>query len=284
MVQNAVDASRPLIEETKHLLHVDVSTKSVVMSADPVRLVQILSNLLNNTAKYTEEGGEIWLKAHSDGQQVEISVRDTGVGIPADMLSKVFDLFTQVDRTINRAQGGLGIGLTLVRTLVESQDGHIEAKSAGRGRGSEFIVTFPTVAELEIEEVEQCKHDVQLNLPRTMVVDDNIDSAQSLGALLEILGAEVAVLNCGLVALESFRSYEPSVMLIDIGMPGMDGNEVARQIRTIEEGRNIVLIALTGWGQDEDRRRSREAGFDHHLVTPVDIFDLEKLLNSGAGE
>ena len=281
-VHSAVETSRPLIEAAHHQLAIALPPEPLALQADPVRLAQVIANLLNNAAKYTEEGGQIWLAARRDGDEAVVSVRDTGLGIPDDMLPRVFEMFAQVDRTLKRSQGGLGIGLTLARTLVEMHGGRIEVRSEGAGKGSEFTVHLPLPLEdgPAAEGLARgsgapfgglCPH-------RVLVVDDNRDGADSLGLLLRFLGADVHVVYDGPAALAAIRTYRPAVVLLDIGMPGMDGHEVARLVRQEAELRGVVLVALTGWGQEEDRRRSRAAGFDHHLVKPVDAGALQALL------
>jgi CheY-like chemotaxis protein len=236
---------------------------------------------LNNAAKYTSEGGQIWLQARRKGDAVQVTVRDTGVGIPAEMLPQIFNMFTQVDRSARQAQGGLGIGLTLVRTLVEMHGGQVFATSPGVNQGSEFAVLLPLSKKtVAVSPPADEKHLPVLPKGRVLVVDDNQDAAQSLGALLELLGAEVRVVNDGPAALAILPSYRPTVVLLDIGMPGMDGYEVARRIRQQSEWQDLLLIALTGWGQADDRRRSTDAGFDHHLIKPADMTALKTLLTS----
>ncbi len=278
VVHSAVETSKPLIEAARHQLAVTLPDEPLILDADPVRLAQVLANLLNNAAKYTPEGGRIWLTARRTGSNVEVSVRDSGTGIPAEVLPKVFDLFMQVERTYSRAQGGLGIGLTLVRSLVSLHGGSVEARSAGPGRGSEFLVRLPLAPGRFAAHDRRDARPSAVAPRRILVVDDNRDAADSLGMLLKLLGADVCTANDGPAALEAFRTYRPSVMLLDIGLPEMDGYEVARRTRQQPEGGDVTLIALTGWGQEEDRRRSREAGIDHHLVKPVDLGVLEKLL------
>ena len=281
VVRTAVETSRPLIEAAQHQLTISLPHEPVILEADPIRLAQIVTNLLNNAAKYTEEGGQIWLTVRLDASGAVISVRDTGMGIPADMLTKVFDLFTQVDGTYHRAQGGLGIGLTLVQSLVTMHGGSIEVRSDGPGRGSEFVVQLPVVAETPSSNGnERNGPSLRMSARRILVVDDNRDAADSLKMLFKLLGADVCTANDGPGALEALQTYRPSVALIDIGMPGMDGYEVARQARRQFSSGDVTLIALTGWGQEEDRRRSKEAGFDHHLVKPVDPSALQVLLES----
>jgi CheY-like chemotaxis protein len=236
---------------------------------------------LNNAAKYTEDEGRISLSARREGNHAVVSVRDTGVGIPVEVLPRVFDLFAQADRTYHRAQGGLGIGLTLVRTLVELHGGTVVAKSDGAGRGSEFVVRLPLGVELASKrDGVREETDSVFALHRFLVVDDSRDAADSLALLLESLGANVHTATDGPAALDELDTYRPSVMLLDIGMPGMDGLEVARRARQRSDGRDLTVIALSGWGQDEDRRRSRDAGVDYHMVKPVDLDELGRLLTA----
>ena len=281
MLRSAVETSRPLIESARHELTVELPEEPVTLMADPVRLAQIVANLLNNAAKYTEDGGRISLSARRENNHAVISVRDSGVGIPVDVLPRVFDLFAQADRTYHRSQGGLGIGLTLVRTLVELHGGTVTAKSEGVGRGSEFIVALPLGVEIGSgRDGARDETDPVFASHRFLVVDDSRDAAQSLALLLENLGADVHTATDGPAALDEVDTYRPSVMLLDIGMPGMDGLEVARRVRQRTDGRELTVIALSGWGQDEDRRRSREAGVDYHMVKPVDLDELGRLLTS----
>ena len=281
MLRSAVETSRPLIEGARHELTVDTPTEPVTVMADPVRLAQIVANLLNNAAKYTEEGGRISLSGHREGNHAVVSVRDTGIGIPLDVLPRVFDLFAQADRTYQRSHGGLGIGLTLVRTLVGLHGGTVEAKSEGIGRGSEFIVRLPLGVELGPRRIaERGQWDNVFASHRILVVDDSRDAAHSLAMLLESLGADVRTATDGSAALDELEAYQPSLMLLDIGMPGMDGFEVARRARQRLDSRGLTVIALSGWGQDEDRRRSREAGIDYHMVKPVDLEELGRLLTA----
>ena len=285
VVRSAVETSKPLIEEARHQLAISLPAEPLMLDADPLRISQVLANLLNNAAKYTPQGGQIWLTVRSEGSTVALSVRDTGVGIVTEMLSKVFDLFTQADRTYDRAQGGLGIGLTLVRSLVDMHGGSVEARSDGSGHGSEFIVRLPLAVGRPAVQ-EQRRTDILCESVagrRVLVVDDSSDAANSLKMLLQLLGADVQSSNNGLAALETLETYRPAIVLLDIGMPGMDGYEVARRMRQLSVGQEATLIALTGWGQEEDRRKSNEAGFDHHLVKPVDLGALQALLASISG-
>ncbi len=286
VVRSAVETSRPLIENAGHQLALTLPADPLMLEGDPVRLGQVFANLLNNAAKYTDPGGQIWLTVRRDGNEVVIAVRDTGAGIPAEMLPRVFDMFTQVERTADRAQGGLGIGLTLVKSLVEMHGGTVMATSSGLGRGSEFSVRLPlSVSRRSAGMAEPEPRTAKVLAPsRVLVVDDNRDAAQSLGMLLQVLGADVKTAFSGAEALETIHQFHPTVVLLDIGMPGMDGHEVARRIRQQPEFQDVMLIALTGWGQDDDRRRSESAGFNHHLTKPADVGTLKTLLNSLAAD
>jgi PAS domain S-box-containing protein len=281
VLDHALDTSQPLIQAGGHTLSVALPPEPVRLKADPVRLAQVFTNLLNNAAKYMEAGGHIWLAAERQDQEAIVSVRDSGVGIPAEALPRVFDLFTQIDCTLGRAQGGLGIGLALVRHLVQLHGGRVEAHSEGSGQGSEFIVRLPLAEALPAGTPEPEGSSLALRSPRRLlVVDDNRDAADSLGLLLESSDTEVRVAYDGPAALAALTAFQPEVVLLDLGMPGMDGCETARHMRQHPAGRDITLIALTGWGQDEDRRRTRTAGFDHHLTKPADLDTLQTLLAS----
>jgi signal transduction histidine kinase len=283
VVHNAVETSRPLLDAARHHLTITLPSEPLLLEADSVRLAQVFTNLLNNAAKYTEEAGQIVLTARREGDEAVVSVRDNGLGIPAAMLPRVFEMFAQVDRTLKRAQGGLGIGLTLARTLVQMHGGSISVQSGGPDQGSEFTVRLPLTAKQppgseSLRGSSQPR--TQLSPQRVLVVDDNRDAADSLSMVLRFLGADTRVVYDGLSALEILRTYRPAVVLMDIGMPGIDGHEVARRVRQEPEGRGVVLVALTGWGQEEDRRRSKAAGFDHHLVKPVHADALQALLTT----
>jgi signal transduction histidine kinase/DNA-binding response OmpR family regulator len=280
IVKSAVETSEPLVSAARHELLVSLPDEAIWLDGDPVRLAQILSNLLNNAAKYTDAGGRLRLDARRYDAGVEIVVSDDGAGIAPDALERIFEMFNRGDGSSNRNQGGLGIGLALARKLAEMHGGTIEAKSAGLGKGSEFCVRLPAAVH-PAPKSEFGGHVKTEPVPakRVLVVDDNQDSAESLGALLGFLGADVRTALGGSQALEMFAAYAPSVVFLDIGMPGMDGYEVARRIRSDFPGNDPVLVALTGWGQSEDRRRVREAGFDHHLVKPADLAALQALLS-----
>ncbi len=281
VLRNAVETSRPLIDAGHHQLNISFPPESLMVEADPVRIAQVIANLLNNAAKYTKEGGQIWLTAQREAGDAVITVRDNGIGISAEMLEKVFDLFAQAERTYSRSQGGLGIGLTLARTLAEMHGGSVTARSRGTGMGSEFVLRLPLLQHKSPTVVKRAiRPATSLASRRFLVVDDNRDAADSLSMVLKFLGADVLTVSDGPTALAAFSTFRPHVVMLDIGMPGMDGYEVARRARQSAEGADATLIALTGWGQDEDRRRSKDAGIDHHLVKPVNIDALEQLLAS----
>ncbi|WP_439628310.1 PAS domain S-box protein [Gemmata sp.] len=279
VVNSAVETSRPLVEAGGHDLTVVIPPEPVFVDADPTRLAQVVANLLNNAAKYSERGGHITLTAERRGDEAVVSVKDTGVGIPPDMLPKVFDLFTQVDRSLEKSQGGLGIGLSLVRRLVDMHGGTVEARSDGHGKGSEFVVRVPVVAaDRPVEPPAEDGGAARPSARRILVADDNVDSADSLGQLLELFGNEVRTANDGLAAVAVAGDFRPDLILLDIGMPRLNGYETCRRIREQAWGGTAYIVALTGWGQDDDKRRSKEAGFDHHMVKPVDPAALERLL------
>jgi two-component system, sensor histidine kinase len=276
VLREAVETSRPAVEAGKHELIVDLPS-TLPLVGDPVRLTQVFANLLTNAAKYTNAGGRIELRARQDETRAVVSVHDNGIGIPASHLTSVFDMFMQVDRSNRRAQGGLGIGLTLVRSLVEMHGGRVAARSDGPGTGSQFIVELPVMGGVSVDaERRIAAHAFPKR--RILVVDDNRDAAETLGALLEALGATVTVTHSGRAALDVVGQFDPDAVLLDIGMPEMDGYEVARQLRSMPGRSHTLLIALTGWGQDQDVRQSHAAGFDHHLVKPPDIEKLRELL------
>ena len=290
VAQSAIEISRPLIDTAGHKLTVDLPSEPVMLWGDPIRLGQVFANLLNNAAKYTNDGGEIWLTARCERNEVVVSVRDNGVGIPAEIQPSVFEMFMQVDRTANRAQGGLGIGLTLVKSLVELHGGSIGVHSDPSERGSNFVVrlprrpahiALPAKEEVKVTEAQSTKC-TGLQGCRILVVDDNVDAATSLRILLKLQGAYVEAAHSGSEALKKIEISRPSVVLLDIGMPGMDGFEVAERVRQNSAYDEIVLIALTGWGQEEDRQRTKAAGFNHHLVKPANIAELQELLAGGA--
>jgi PAS domain S-box-containing protein len=282
VVARAVEGSRPLIDARKHILEVSLPDQSMPVLADPVRLAQVLWNLLNNAAKYTPEGGRIWLRAELEGGQAVIRVKDTGMGIPPKMLPKVFDLFLQMDRTLDRAEGGLGIGLTLVRRLTAMHGGTVEARSEGVGQGCEFIVRLPALLDKPVVQPDKpadAKESFAQHVGRRiLVVDDNLDSTRSLAMLLRLFGNDVRTAHDGRLALQIAASYCPHVVLLDIGLPGMDGLEVCTRLRKLAFKTRPLIVAMTGYGQEDDRRRTQEVGFDAHFVKPLDFEALQELL------
>lgn len=280
VIQQAVEVARPLIDSAGHHLTVDLPDEPIYLNADQARLSQVFGNLLNNSCKYTRPEGMVSLSAKREGDEVVVTVKDNGAGIPQDKLNSIFDMFMQVDRTSERSQGGLGIGLTLVKRLTEMHGGSIEARSAGEGQGSEFIVRLPVLNRPAMHGGDGSDMGSDLQPRRILIVDDNRDSADSLAMLMEITGNKTYMAHDGIEAVEVAEKYRPEVVLLDIGLPKLDGYEVCRRMREQPWGKNIVVIALTGWGQEDDRRKSEEAGFNGHLVKPVDYDKLLDLLGS----
>ncbi len=276
----AIETSRPAIEAQGHALNVSQPADPIWLDADLTRLAQVFANLLNNSAKYMEAGGAIEIVATADDREVTVVVGDRGIGISPDLLPHVFDMFVQADRSLERAQGGLGIGLTLVRQLVQLHGGSVTAASDGPGHGSEFVVRLPRVAA-PVGQQPAPPADSTTALParRVLVVDDNRDAVESLSLLLKLAGQTVASAHDGREALTQFAAFDPDVVVLDIGLPVLNGYDVARQMRATAT-RPVVLVALTGWGQDDDRRRTADAGFDYHLVKPVEFDSLKSLLAS----
>jgi signal transduction histidine kinase len=279
-VDVAIETARPIIDARRHVLSVDLPHEPLQFSADPLRVAQILSNLLTNAAKYTKPQGQIRLSARCDSGQLVIRVADSGVGISPENLPRVFRMFSQLHPTMDRAEGGLGIGLALAKGLVELHGGTIEAASAGLGYGSEFIVRLPVTGNPCSPKVSCAAATAQATVTRrrVLVADDNRDSAETLAMLLRVDGHEVVIAHDGSAALAAFASFIPDVVLLDIGMPGTNGYEVAEEIRHSQPGAHIKLIAITGWGQESDKERAFAAGFDHHLTKPVDTRQLSELL------
>ena len=275
IIERSVESARRLIEDRRHELVVDLPVDDIVLEADSTRLEQVLVNLLTNAAKYTRPGGRIDLSATRRDGHAMVSVRDNGVGIAGDVLPRVFDLFAQADHTLDRAEGGLGVGLTIARRLVELHDGRIEAQSEGPGRGATFTIRLPALPPQQATEENQERPVVRSAPASVMIVEDNADAAESLMMLLELLGHDVRVKSDGWAALQAARERPPDVMLVDIGLPVMDGYELARQIRADPALSGISLVALTGYGRDEDRERALAAGFDHHACKPVEVEELE---------
>jgi CheY-like chemotaxis protein/two-component sensor histidine kinase len=278
IVERERESARPLIDQRKHQLSVSLPAEPIWLQGDPTRLEQVVVNLLNNAAKYTDQGGQIRLTAQQEGGEVVLRVRDTGVGIAPALLPRIFDLFTQADRTLDRSQGGLGIGLSLVQRLVELHGGTVEAHSAGLGQGSEFLVRLPALfpASESIAPLETAKQPVHTS--RVLVVDDNMDAADMLVVMLQMFGHEVQATYSGQTALETAVAYQPDCVLLDIGLPDMNGYEVARHLRQQPQTKDVRLIAMTGYGQESDRQSTQEAGFDHHFVKPADPQKLQDLL------
>jgi signal transduction histidine kinase len=283
IVSRAIETIQPLLTEQRHELILELHDEGLEVEGDLTRLTQVLGNLLNNAAKYTDPGGRIILALRRADREVEISVRDTGIGIPPELLPRLFNLFTQVDAAAHRSQGGLGIGLALVRQLVEMHGGRVSALSDGPNKGSEFVIRLPLREALTRETVNGSAALGPVVVEarrghRILLADDNRDALDSLATLLQCDGHEVHTAADGAEALALAAVCRPDVMLLDIGMPKLDGYEVARRVRAEPWGKGTVLIALTGWGQDEDRRRSREVGFDNHLVKPLDPDKLSAML------
>ena len=282
VVNSALETCDPLVRQSGHELTVTLPDEPVYVDADKTRLAQALCNLLTNAAKYSERGGHIRLTAGWQDGEAVLSVKDTGVGIPPHMLPRVFEMFTQVDRSLEKAKGGLGIGLAIVKRLVEMHGGTVEARSEGQGLGSEFLIRLPVVLSLVQEQEQGGGGDPQQARPmgrlRVLVVDDNVDVADSLARLLRLMGSEVRTAHDGLEGVEAAAAYRPDLILLDIGMPRLNGYDACRRIREQPWGKGIRIVAVTGWGQDEDKRHSQEAGFDRHLVKPVRPVVLEKLL------
>jgi len=280
VIEQAIESSRPLIEERGHRISVDLPSEPVTFLADPARLSQVFANLLNNAAKYTDVGGRIWLRARVDGNDLVVGVKDDGPGLTQELRDYAFELFMQGPETHARARGGLGIGLTLVRRLVELHGGSVEALSDGPGRGAEFVVRLPL--RLPPAPDGAAGHaPVPASVPRRriLVVDDNFDAAEALGELLRDYGHDVMTAHGGPQALDHARLHRPEIVLLDIGMPEMDGYEVAKRIRSELGLGDALLVALSGYGEDRHRRLAREAGFDRHVTKPVDVTKLEELLN-----
>jgi len=279
VINNSVATVRALIDQRKHELTVSLPTEVIWLNADAARLEQVVVNLLTNAAKYTDEGGHIWVTLEQEGDAAVLRVRDTGVGIAPEILPDIFDLFTQAERTLDRSQGGLGIGLALVHRLVVMQGGTVEAFS-DFGQGSEFVVRLPIAdsrlpMEAKADDANQKSAIGNRKSLRVLVVDDNVDLASTMSMLVQESGHEVRMAYDGSTALEAALDYRPHVMLLDIGLPGLNGLEVAQRIRQQPALQHIVLVALTGYGQESDRQHSQEAGFDHHMVKPA---DFEKVL------
>ena len=280
VVTVAVETSRPLIEARRHELTIRIPDEPLYVQGDHARLAQIIANLLNNAAKYTEPGGRISIDVEADAADVVFRVRDSGIGIPKEMLSSIFDLFTQSEQSLDRSQGGLGIGLTIVQRLLAMQGGTVRVFSAGVGQGSEFVVRLPRLMHAETGQSGPQSPGPLPAQCSVLIVDDLPDAVESMALALQLQGYEVRVAHDGSTALEMARQFKPSVVFLDIGMPDMNGYEVARRIRLSPETRDCVLIAATGYGREEDHQRSKQIGFNHHLVKPIDLNTLPQLIES----
>jgi signal transduction histidine kinase len=289
VLRDAIETTRPLIDESGHDLALLLPERKLTVDADPARLAQAFMNLLNNAAKYMDRGGRVEVAVREENDQVAVTVSDAGIGIAADRLEGVFEMFSQVETALSRSRGGLGIGLSLTRRLVEMHGGTVNATSAGLGRGSAFLVRLPLVADLAdappdpdsgsgpAPDTEPAPAAMAGTL-RILVADDNEDAADTLAMLLEVLGHSVELAHDGEAAVAAASAFDPQLVLLDIGMPKLNGYEACRKIRELPGGAAMTLVAITGWGQPEDRRRSREAGFDQHLVKPVDPGTLTGLV------
>jgi PAS domain S-box-containing protein len=280
VIANAVEACRPMMDTRGQKFAATLPEERCELDADPVRLTQVFANLLNNSSKYTDPGGQILLSARRDGDAVVVSVRDTGIGIPPEKLDSVFEMFSQIDSAFERSQGGLGIGLTIVKRLVAMHDGNVEARSAGLGKGSEFVVRLPlSPAELPASRAERAEPTATVSR-KVLVVDDNVDSAVSLATLLRMTGHDALLAHDGISAIEAAERHRPDVVLLDIGLPHMNGYEVCRRLRELPWSNALVVIAVTGWGQGDEPQKWQAAGFDAHLVKPAHYDDLVALLST----
>ena len=281
IVDQAVEAVRSLYRNMNHELTVSLPTQPMHLDADPARLAQVVGNLLNNASKFTDKGGHVWLTIEQEGGQAVIRVKDNGIGIDAENLLRIFEMFAQVDTSLERSRDGLGIGLTLVKTLVEMHGGTVDVRSDGIGRGSEFTVRLPILSDTSIRLSQPAvREPTPVVGRRILIVDDSEDGAESLAMLLQFSGHETHKAYDGVEAIEAAERLRPDAVLLDIGLPKLNGYEVCRRIRQEPWGKSLMLVALTGWGQEEDRHRSREVGFDAHLVKPVDHDVLLRLLAS----
>ena len=282
-MKNAVETSRPLIDASNHDLTIELPQHPIYLNADPTRLAQVFANLLNNSAKYTQPGGRVEIAAEQCDGEVAVTVTDNGIGLSSEALAYVFDMFRQVDQSLERSQGGLGIGLTLVRRLVELHGGAIHAQSDGPGKGSAFSVRLPVAAADAPPHATSVTPQAALPRRRFLVVDDNKDVGDMLTLLLQTKGHDVRTARDGLEAIDVAEAYLPEVILMDVGMPNLNGYDATMRIRQLPSGKNAFIVALTGWGQAEDVRRSHEAGCSAHMVKPVNIAELERLLLAREG-
>src|SRR5580700_5117972 len=287
IIQQSVEACRPLAESRRQQVSVLLPPEPIEVQADAARLAQVFGNILHNACKYTEPGGRIEVSAALVGDEAVVQFKDSGVGIPSNRLNSIFEMFTQVERNLESTQGGLGIGLSLVKRLVEMQGGSVAAFSEGPGRGSEFVIRLPVAhhkAGVEPKIQPAADPDPVLPRRRVLIVDDDNDSAASLAMLLQVSGQETHTAHDGLEALKAAERLRPDVILLDVGLPKLNGYEVCRQLRQQQWGKRVVIVAVTGWGQDEDREKSMEAGFDAHMVKPPDYAALMRLLAARPSE
>jgi PAS domain S-box-containing protein len=284
VVRRAVESSAPAIQTGRHALDVDLPKEPIVVKGDVLRLVQVLTNVLNNAARYTPEGGRIVVSARPEDGSAVVRVRDTGIGIPADMMGSIFNMFVQGRSPLQRVSGGLGIGLALARKIAELHGGTLEASSAGANEGSEFVLRLPLVQTQLVPEAAEEAAARDPIAKRVLIVDDNADAAMTLDMLLRAMGHETRIEHDGMSALRAAPEFRPDVVLLDIGMPGMDGYEVARRLSVLKKQKHFRIIAVSGWGQEADRQRSSEAGFDLHLVKPVDANVLSRVVAHRNGE
>jgi CheY-like chemotaxis protein len=277
-VNDALETCRPQLGERRHRVELDLATEPLFVEADRLRLAQVFTNLISNACKYQPHGGEIRIATRREGDTAVATIRDAGIGIPSDALPHIFDMFSQAIRSRDLAEGGLGIGLSLVRGIVEQHGGHVVARSEGPGKGSEFVVTLHASRADAVTEPSQARRPEIKNPRRVLVADDNHDSADSLAAMLALMGHDALAVYDGAAAVDRAPSFQPHVILLDLGMPTVDGYEAARRIRQQAWSNGVVLVAVTGWGQDEDRAKAKSAGFDFHLTKPAHPETLERLL------
>jgi signal transduction histidine kinase len=278
IIDHAIETAQPVIDAQGHEISATFPDHPIFVDADPTRLSQAIANLLTNAAKYTETAGRIWVTAAREGHDAVIKVRDSGIGIQPELLPHIFDVFVQAERSLARSQGGLGIGLTLVKRIVELHGGSVTASSVGLGKGSEFVIRVPAANHLTATEQKSIVSISDPATRRVLVVDDNVDAAESIGMMLELRGHQVRIVHDGFAAVEAAQRDRPDVILLDIGMPGRDGYEVAQILRADSRFAATKIVALTGYGKEEDRRRAREAGMDHHLTKPIDADSLDTLV------
>lgn len=285
LIASAVETVRPLLESRRQILDIAQPPEDVVLDVDPIRIAQVISNLINNAAKYSDESTRIRLGATVAGENLEVCVRDDGIGIPAEFLPRLFETFAQADRSLDRSRGGLGIGLTLVKTLVEMHGGKVEATSEGAGRGSEFRVTLPKASPgaAPAASAPAGPHAADAGHRRVLVADDNVDFADSMQRLLRRRGYDVKIVHDGVAALAAAPGFVPDVCLLDIGLPGISGYELARELRRTPALEGALIIAISGYGRDEDRARAKESGFDEHLTKPIQMESLEAILKRSGG-